>query len=60
MLAQRTLLSRDDSQVVHVTIGRIDVIAHTAPAPAVRRSPTPRQGTVTLADYLRGEDGSRR
>ena len=61
ILAQRTLQSRDDdSQVVHVTIGRIDVVANTAPAPAVRRSPTPRRGTVTLADYLRGGNGSRR
>jgi len=59
ILEQRTLQSRDDSQVVHVSIGRIDVVANTAPAPAVRRSPTPRQ-TVTLADYLRGGDGSRR
>ena len=59
ILAQRTLQSRDDSQVVHVTIGRIEVIANTAPAPAARRSPTPRQGTVTLADYLRGGKGSR-
>ena len=60
ILAQRTLQSRDDSQAVHVTIGRIDVVANTAPAPAVRRSPTLRQGTVTLADYLRGGNGSRR
>ena len=60
ILAQRTLQSREDSQVVHVTIGRIDVVANTTPAPAVRRSPTPRQGTVTLADYLRGGNGSRR
>jgi hypothetical protein len=59
ILAQRTLQSRDDSQVVHVTIGRIDVVANTAPAPAVRRSPAPRQGTVTLADYLRGSHGGR-
>ena len=59
ILAQRTLESRDDSQVVHVTIGRIDVVANTAPAPAVRRSPAPRQGTVTLADYLRGCHGGR-
>lgn len=60
ILAQRTLQSRDDGQVVHVTIGRIDVVANTAPAPAVRRSPTPRQPTVTLADYLRGGNGTRR
>ena len=59
ILAQRTLQSRDDSQVVHVTIGRIDVIANTSPAPAVRRNPTPRQATVTLADYLRGGKGAR-
>ena len=59
ILAQRTLQSRNDSQVVHVTIGRIDVVANTAPAPAVRRSPAPRQATVTLADYLRGGHGGR-
>ena len=59
LLAQRTLQSRDDSQVVHVTIGRIDVVANTAPAPAPRRSPTPRQATVTLTDYLRGSKGGR-
>jgi len=60
ILAQRTLQSRDDSQVVHVTIGRIDVVANTAPAPVVRGSQTPRQGTVTLADYLRRGNGGRR
>ena len=59
ILAQRTLQSRDDRQVVHITIGRIEVVANAAPAPALRRSPTPRQGTVTLADYLRGGKGSR-
>ena len=59
ILAQRTFQSRDDRQVVHVTIGRIEVVANTAPAPAVRRSPSPRQGTVTLADYLRGSHGDR-
>lgn len=58
-LAQRTNNARDDSQVVHVTIGRIDVVANTAPAPAVRRNPTPRQATVTLGDYLRGGKGAR-
>lgn len=60
LLAQRTLQSRDESPVVHVTIGRIDVVANTAPAPAVRRSPAPRRSTVTLAEYLRGGSGSRR
>ena len=59
ILAQRTRDSRDDSQVVHVTIGRIEVVASAAPPPAVRRSPAPRQGTVTLADYLRGSHGGR-
>ena len=58
-LAQRTNNARDDSQVVHVTIGRIDVVANTAPAAAVRRNPTPRQATVTLSDYLRGGNGVR-
>ena len=60
ILTQRTLQSRDDNQVVHVTIGRIDVVANTAPAPAVRRSPTPREATVPLAEYLRGGNGGRR
>jgi hypothetical protein len=60
ILAQRSLQPKDDSQVVHVTIGRIDVVASTAPAPAVRRRPTPREPKVTLADYLRGSDGNRR
>jgi hypothetical protein len=60
ILAQRTLQSRHDNQVVHVTIGRIDVVASTAPAPATRRNPTPQQASVTLADYLRGSHGSRR
>lgn len=59
LLAQRKLASRDDSQVVHVTIGRIEVVANTAAAPASRRSPAPRQATVTLADYLNGGHGSR-
>jgi len=60
ILTQRTLQSRDDNQVVHVTIGRIDVVASAAPAPAARRSPTSRQATVPLAEYLRGGSGSRR
>lgn len=59
ILAQRALQSRDDNQVVHVTIGRIDVVANTAPAPAARHNPAPRQATVTLADYLRGGHGGR-
>lgn len=59
-LAQRTLQPQDDSQVVHVTIGRIDVLASTAPAPVARRNPAPREATVTLADYLRTGNGGRR
>lgn len=59
ILAQRTPQSRDNSQVVHVTIGRIEVVANTVPAPAARRNPAPRQATVTLADYLRRGHGSR-
>ena len=47
-------------QVVHVTIGRIEVIAHNAPAPVVHARPAARQATVDLSDYLRGDQGSRR
>jgi hypothetical protein len=61
-VAQRVLASRDDSPVVHVTIGRIDVVAGTPlPATAARRGPkAPRPATVTLADYLRAANGGRR
>ena len=59
LLAQRALASNDDGQVVHVTIGRIDVVANTAPAPTPRRTAVPRQPTVTLADYLRTGNGNR-
>ena len=59
-LAQHTLRSRDDGQVVHVTIGRIDVVANTAPAPAMRPGSKPREASLTLADYLRGGKESRR
>jgi hypothetical protein len=57
VLAQRRLASRVDSQEVHVTIGRIDVVAGTAPAPAAPHGPAPRRASVTLADYLRGNTG---
>jgi hypothetical protein len=60
ILAQRPRQSDDDGQVVHVTIGRIDVVANTTPSPAVRRSPKSREPKVTLADYLRGGNGNRR
>ena len=61
VVAQRAQTSRDDSSVVHVTIGRIDVVAGTPPAPAARRSPkVARAPTVALADYLRAGNGSRR
>lgn len=60
VVAQRALASGGDSPVVHVTIGRIDVVAGTPPpAPAARRGPkAPRPAAVSLADYLRA--GSRR
>jgi hypothetical protein len=58
-LAQRVPRSQDDSPTVHVTIGRIEVVAHTASAPAPQRGPAPQQPSVTLADYLRGSPGSR-
>jgi hypothetical protein len=60
ILSERTLQSRGDDQVVHVTIGRIEVVAATAPAPALRRSARPRPATLPLADYLRGRNGSPR
>lgn len=53
-LAQRAVPSQDNDQVVHVTIGRIDVVTQPAPAPAPSRSPAPRQPSVTLAEYLHG------
>jgi len=58
-LAQRISRPQDDGQVVHVTIGRIEVVAHTAAAPAPARGPASRQPSVTLADYLRGSPGGR-
>ena len=58
-LAQRVSRPNDDGPVVHVTIGRIEVVAHTAAAPVPARGPAPRQPTVTLADYLRGSPGGR-
>ncbi|MDB5750741.1 MAG: hypothetical protein JWP65_1162 [Ramlibacter sp.] len=58
-LAQRVPRPQDDGPVVHVTIGRIEVVAHTAAAPAPARGPAPRQPSVTLADYLRGSPGGR-
>jgi acyl CoA:acetate/3-ketoacid CoA transferase beta subunit len=60
ILAQRAAQPGEDNQVVHVSIGRIDVVANVAPAPAAARTPKPRSGTVALADYLRGDNGSRR
>ncbi|MDB5940245.1 MAG: hypothetical protein JWP77_2609 [Polaromonas sp.] len=58
-LAQRVHRSQDDGPTVHVTIGRIEVAAHTTSAPAPQRGLAPRQPSVTLADYLRGSPGSR-
>jgi hypothetical protein len=59
-LAQRAPQRGEDNQVVHVSIGRIDVVATVAPTPAAAPAPKPRSGTVPLADYLRGENRSRR
>jgi hypothetical protein len=58
-LAQRMPRPQDDGPVVHVTIGRIEVVAQTAPTPVATRGPAPRQPSVTLADYLRGSHGGR-
>jgi hypothetical protein len=46
-----------EPDVVHVSIGRIDVRATVAaPAPEARpRQPAPRRETLSLHDYLRGE-----
>jgi hypothetical protein len=57
-LAQRTVPSHEDSAVVHVTIGRIDVVTSTAAPSAPSRSAAPRQPSVTLAEYLRGQHRS--
>lgn len=59
-LAQRAGHARDENSVVHVTIGRIEVMANVVPPPAARRSPAPRPATVALSDYLRGGGGGRR
>lgn len=59
-LAQRAGHARDENSVVHVTIGRIDVVANVVPPATARRSPTPRPPTVALSDYLRGGSGGRR
>jgi hypothetical protein len=55
---QRAHQSRADSEVVHVTIGRIEVVASPSPAGAVRSATQPRASQVTLADYLRGSTGN--
>jgi hypothetical protein len=60
ILAERSAYPAEDNQVVHVSIGRIDVVANVAPAPAAPRAQKPRPGSVALADYLRGDNGSRR
>lgn len=62
VVAQRAQASHDDGPVVHVTIGRIDVVAGTPPPspPARRSAKAPRTPTVALADYLRAGNGSRR
>jgi hypothetical protein len=60
-VALRTPASRAEGSVVHVTIGRIDVVAAAPTAPGVRRGPkAPHPATVSLADYLRAGNGTRR
>ena len=59
-VAHRTLQSREENQVVHVTIGRIDVVANTAPAPTIRQQRRAPRDPVTLADYLRVADSNAR
>ena len=60
-VAERVSRARDEGTRVHVSIGRIEVIAANVPQPAApRRGSPPRQGTVALADYLRGaKEGAR-
>ena len=59
VLAQRTVARRDEPRNVHVTIGRIEVSATTAPVPAARIVTPPRKPSVSLADYLRSGKESR-
>jgi len=59
-LAHRLARPADEPAVVHVAIGRIEVVANVVPPPAARRGTAPRQPAVALADYLRGEPGGRR
>jgi hypothetical protein len=60
VLARRIPLAREENPVVHVTVGRIDVVANPAPASPPKRVQDARQGSVALSDYLRGGNGSRR
>jgi hypothetical protein len=58
LLVQQGVRTRDEARSIHVTIGRIEVIATSAPAPVERRAPAPRQPSIALADYLQsGKDG---
>ncbi len=57
-LASRAIRPRESEDVIHVSIGRVDVVAN-ATTPAPRREPARARDTVTLADYLRG-NGARR
>ena len=59
-VAQRSNAARDDGPVVNVTIGRIDVVAAPAPRSPAGRKTARREGSVPLADFLRGSNGSRR
>jgi hypothetical protein len=44
---------------VHVSIGRIELVAPAPPAAARTVSPRAARSTVSLADYLRGGGGRR-
>lgn len=58
-LAGRRPAPESESPIVHVTIGRIDVVAQVPPEPS-RRRPSARPPSVALGDYLRGRrEGSR-
>lgn len=52
-LARRVSPPREETTHVHVSIGRIEVVASNAPA-AVRRDAPRREPTLALSEYLRG------
>ena len=58
-VAERATSTHDGESVVHVTIGRIDVVANTQPPSTSKRIPVSRGASVPLSDYLRGEKRGR-